>query len=232
MTDSFATDGYAWRRALADARLVEELRAAVDSATGDDQPTTRGGARYAARNLLDSPGIDRFARGGLVQQAIGELTGAGAFPVRAILFDKLAEANWRVGWHQDLIIAVRERIDTPGFTAWSVKQGVPHVKPPSEVLREMVTLRLHLDDADHGNGPLLVLPGSHRWGEVEPAEVPERIAEQTQTECLAAVGDALFMRPLLMHASSKAAAPRRRRVLHIEFAAAPLPGGMRWSTEP
>jgi hypothetical protein len=39
------------------------------------------------------------------------------------------------------------------------------------------------------------------------------------------------MRPLLLHASSPAADPRHRRVIHLEFAAEPLPGGLEWLCE-
>jgi hypothetical protein len=36
------------------------------------------------------------------------------------------------------------------------------------------------------------------------------------------------MRPLLLHASSSAAEPASRRVIHVEFAADELPHGMQW----
>ena len=37
-----------------------------------------------------------------------------------------------------------------------------------------------------------------------------------------------MIRPLLLHASSAAESPRRRRVVHLEYAADPLPGGLDW----
>jgi len=37
---------------------------------------------------------------------------------------------------------------------------------------------------------------------------------------------ALRMRPLLLHASSRAIAAAHRRVVHLEFAPGPLPGGV------
>jgi hypothetical protein len=36
------------------------------------------------------------------------------------------------------------------------------------------------------------------------------------------------MCPLILHASSKAASPSHRRVIHIEFASLELPGGLHW----
>jgi hypothetical protein len=46
--------------------------------------------------------------------------GPAARPVSAKLFDKSASRNWALGWHQDRTIAVRARIDTPGYGPWTV----------------------------------------------------------------------------------------------------------------
>ncbi|HEV3120848.1 MAG TPA: hypothetical protein VGY53_03045, partial [Isosphaeraceae bacterium] len=54
------------------------------------------------------------------------------------------------------------------------------------------------------------------------------LARGPAVECLAERGDVLVMRPLLLHASSTAERPRQRRALHLEFAAALLPGGLEW----
>src|SRR5262249_25419055 len=51
------------------------------------------------------------------------LLGEGVQPLRATMFNKTAENNWSVGWHQDRTIAVRVRHDIPGFGPWSVKAG-------------------------------------------------------------------------------------------------------------
>ena len=119
---------------------------------------------------------------------------------------------------------MQERIDVPGFGPWSIKSGVPHVQPPVEVLEQMVAVRLHLDDCGEENGPVRVLPGSHRLGRMvnPPWGVPSGVS------CVVPRGGVLLMRPLLWHASSPAASPAHRRVVHIEFAAMPLPGGLKW----
>ena len=39
----------------------------------------------------------------------------------------------------------------------------------------------------------------------------------------------MAMRPLLLHASSAAREGRHRRVVHIEYAASPLPFGLDWA---
>jgi ectoine hydroxylase-related dioxygenase (phytanoyl-CoA dioxygenase family) len=148
--------------------------------------------------------------------------------VRGIWFDKSPQANWLVAWHQDLTVAVREQVETPGYSAWSVKEGTPHVQPPTGVLERMLAVRLHLDDADAQNGALRVLPGSHRLGRLSAAQIQELRATQAEVLCQAAAGDALLLRPLLLHASGRSASSTHRRVLHLEYAGFDLPGGLRW----
>jgi len=154
--------------------------------------------------------------------------GEEAFPVRAILFDKTPEANWKVAWHQDLTIAVAEKREAAGFTAWSEKDGVCHVQPPTAILERMLTARIHLDPCGPENGPLRILPASHRKGRLSPTVISELRATGQQTVCTAEEGDALFMRPLILHASSPASNPAHRRVLHIEYSADFLPDSLQW----
>lgn len=154
--------------------------------------------------------------------------GTDALAVKAILFDKTAKANWKVAWHQDLTIAVKEKKVVKGFYPWSEKAGIPHVQLPVEILENLLTLRIHLDDCDADNGALKVIPTSHLYGKLEC----EQISHLGQTSkvhiCTASSGDVLVMRPLLLHSSSASVQPRRRRVLHIEYAALKLPGGLEW----
>src|SRR5437899_2358434 len=180
------------------------------------------------RNLLDVPVMADLADGERLRSAILPILGGGAFPVRAILFDKTPAANWKVSWHQDLTIAVKELAEVAGYGPWSEKAGVVHVQPPASILEHMLALRLHIDESGAANGPLKVLPGSHRAGRLRDAEIPvwrDRIAEQV---CLIPRGGALLMRPLLLHASSPAEAPAHRRVIHIEYANCALAGGLQW----
>ena len=142
--------------------------------------------------------------------------------------DKTSEANWNVAWHQDLSIAVRERMDVRGFGPWSIKAGVVHVQPPREVLERMVTLRLHLDDCMAENGPLRVIPCSHSQGVLTPAKVSQMTSESKAVTCTVGTGGAIVMRPLILHASSKALRPSHRRVVHLEFSSAELPAPLQW----
>ena len=161
---------------------------------------------------------------GIARQAIGP----AARPVRAILFDKNAASNWALGWHQDRTIAVRARVEVPGFGPWTVKQGILHVAPPFALLESMVTLRIHLDPVPIGNAPLLIARGSHRLGLVRDADA-RRMAETCATlPCLAEEGDVWAYATPILHASERAREPKRRRVLQVDYAAETLPNGLSW----
>lgn len=180
------------------------------------------------RNMLAVPAIGALARSEKLLNLVRLHTGEFPRPVRAIWFNKSAEANWLVAWHQDLAIAVRERFDVPGFSAWSVKEGVPHVQPPVEVLGRMLTVRIHLDHADGENGALRVITGTHQLGRLSAEQISALREEREETLCAAAAGDALLMRPLLLHASGRSTSDRPRRVLHLEYAGEDLPSGLAW----
>lgn len=78
-----------------------------------------------------------------------------------------------------------------------------------------------------GNGPLRVIPGSHGQGRFSAEEVAEW-SRGDRITCTVPRGGALLMRPLLLHASSACLIPKPRRVIHLEFAAEELPGGLKW----
>jgi ectoine hydroxylase-related dioxygenase (phytanoyl-CoA dioxygenase family) len=148
--------------------------------------------------------------------------------VRGILFNKGADSNWKVTWHQDCVIAVKHRQEIEGWGPWSVKAGIPHVRPSANILSAMLAIRIHMDDCPPENGALHVLPGSHGKGFISETEIVA-LDKRGQKVCGASRGDVLLMRPLLLHASSSAAKPTARRVLHVEFAPSrKLPNGMEW----
>jgi hypothetical protein len=149
--------------------------------------------------------------------------------VRAVLFDKTAEANWSVAWHQDRTIPIRERRDAPGYGPWSRKDGILHVMPPVTVLERMATLRIHIDPVGPDNAPLRASLGSHRIGLVPAAEAAATAESLPQIVCLAEPGDVWAYSTPILHASDRATAPMRRRVLQVDYAVDELPHGLAWS---
>jgi len=91
----------------------------------------------------------------------------------------------------------------------------------------ILAIRLHLDERGLDNGPLRVVPGSHRQGRLSAEQIASWPKENSVT-CIVPKGGALVMRPLLLHASSACTIPQSRRVIHLEFASADLPQGLIW----
>lgn len=203
--------------------LAEPMLAALEVILGR-KPEGRAGLRITADPELAM----LLGAAGAVGAPVCDVLGRGARPVRAVLFDKNDAAGWALGWHQDRTIAVRRRVEVPGFGPWTVKQGITHVEPPFAVIEEMVTVRIHLDPVDVKNAPLLIALGSHRLGRIAVAEV-EAVAERSSHHaCLAEVGDVWFYRTPILHASNSARPGRRRRVLQVDYAIGALPSGMEW----
>ncbi|HXE08472.1 MAG TPA: phytanoyl-CoA dioxygenase family protein [Acidobacteriaceae bacterium] len=212
--------------------MVEAFLAAVEvdvliAATDQDHrtETRRGGIR----NFLDVAEIRNLAGSHKVRNLVEEILGPQARVVRGILFDKTAEANWKVPWHQDVTIAVRDRVEAEGFGPWSVKAGIVHVQPPAAVMERMISLRFHLDDCPEENGALRVISRSHVNGKLGELEVQAIAQRADAVVCAMKRGGLLIMRPLLIHASSASTNPAHRRVIHLDFAAAALPDGMEWA---
>lgn len=187
------------------------------------------GEAYGVRNLFYLiPEFKEKLLSGKILDIAKSFLGKKAKPVRAIYFDKHPEANWKVPWHQDLTITVKSKKQVQGFSVWTMKYGVQHVQPPVHILENMLTIRLHLDNADLRNGALKVIPESHKNGRISPSEFPALSKERGIRVCSVNTGDALLMRPLLVHSSSAGTEPSHRRVIHMEFASVDLPDGLEW----
>jgi hypothetical protein len=148
--------------------------------------------------------------------------------VQCTLFEKTVAKNWLVPLHQDLSIPVRERCEDIHLSGWSHKEGILYVQPPVEVLEKLVAIRIHIDDCNRDNGALRVVPGSHDRGRISSSDIATLKTDNGEELCTVKQGGALVMRPLLLHASSKATNPNRRRVLHFLFSSASLPLGLQW----
>jgi ectoine hydroxylase-related dioxygenase (phytanoyl-CoA dioxygenase family) len=141
-------DGFAVVSACLDEATVELLSKQFDD------------TRYPERNLLSVPSVQALA----ISKPVREILGTECFAVRGIFFNKTRSSNWKVAWHQDLTIAVRQGREVNGFGPWTMKAGVLHVQPPAEVRSGILAIRLHLDESGIDNGPLRLIAGSHREG--------------------------------------------------------------------
>ncbi len=183
-----------------------------------------------AGKRITSTGLERISVVPKLVPIVEHYLGSDAKPVRATLFDKRADRNWALGWHQDRTIAVKAQRKVAGYGPWTIKQGICHVAPPASLLASMLTVRVHIDVVDEANAPLLIAPGSHALGVVAEADIPAAVERCGSLACLAGAGDVWVYKTLILHASARASVARRRRVLQIDFCAEALPGGLEWAT--
>ena len=184
----------------------------------NESPFRRG--RAGIRNAFQIEAIRSLASDERLMVLARNILGTDAIPFRATLFDKSPRSNWLVVWHQDTALPLRDRRDTSGWGPWSVKEGVICAHAPSSALEHVLAIRVHLDDSTEVNGPLKVLPGTHKLGVLTDDAIHHLVSTRSPVECHVPAGGILMMKPLLVHASSKAkASTSSRRVLHIEYSA-------------
>lgn len=225
--DSVVQLGFGIVNSVFSSGEMERLGEAIDSLPEGEEVRRRSQV-YGVRNLLDvSPAVRELAQQASCRKLVTEILGENAFAVRATFFDKVLDANWNLRFHQDGVIAVKERVDTEGYSAWAEKAGVTQVRPPADILKQMLAIRVHLDDCMANNGALRILAGSHNeyWARERISNCREEFEEFT---CEVEKGGVLAMRPLALHASSASTVPNHRRVVHIEYANVELPGDLEW----
>ena len=215
-------EGYLLEAGFLSIEQVSEIIAEIEQLPSHHP---KHGLRHADKKLA---AVAKLIRMPYLQQKAAQFLSPNAQVVRVILFDKNPDKNWLVPWHQDRTIAVSQQHDLTGWKFWSIKDGQHHVQPPRELLDNMVTLRIHLDNTTAENGCLKVIPNSYRNGILSKAEIDEYVANIKAIECIAQAGDLLVMKPLLLHSSSKALKPTHRRVIHIEYSDQTLPLGLNW----
>lgn len=179
--------------------------------------STRRG-RAGARHLMSQPAVAALASDQRLLEIAHRALGGEAVPYRATLFEKSVHAKWLVVWHQDKALPLEPVFDAPGWGPWSRKAGITYAHAPTCALSRIIALRVHLDASTSDNGPLRIVPGSHRMGVMSEEEVLAFASTSRQVECLVGRGGVLAMRPLLIHSSAKALSEEPRRVLHLEYA--------------
>jgi ectoine hydroxylase-related dioxygenase (phytanoyl-CoA dioxygenase family) len=221
-TRELETQGFTMIDSYLDLDLIDRLiQAITDCQLNPD--------RAGVRNLLELvPSVEKLSQSHEIRDLVVPILGDSARVVRGIFFDKQPSANWKVPWHQDRTIAVKQRVDLPEYHPWSVKAGIVHVQPPTAILNQLLTVRIHLDRTDEANGALKVIPGSHCHGKLTDSEIDRWKQISPGISCNLDPGGILLMRPLLIHASSMATIPIHRRVIHLDYASNQLPSGLEW----
>lgn len=207
---------------------IDNILNVIDSAPVNKDTFRKTADLFAIRQFLkEVPAVQSVIFNAKAVAIINQLFGDTYFATKAIYFDKPAQSNWFVAYHQDLTISVDKRTEFDGFGPWTVKQNQFAVQPPIGILQNNFTIRIHLDDADENNGALKVLPVSNQKGIYRAETIDWSI--ETETFCPVKKGGIMIMRPLLLHASNRSTNNNPRRVIHIEFSDSQLPEGINWS---
>jgi len=222
-----AHNGFSILQHVFTRKEMNHVKAMIDRYQAQDT-SQEGKPMYAIRHLLAViPGLTQVLFNPHLKTILSAID-PSLFLSKAIYFDKPPASNWYVTWHQDTTIHVREKMATGGFFGWTNKAGVIGVCPPEEVLRNTLTLRIHLDNTDEQNGALKVIPGSQNKRLSD-----EQIALITQNSipiiCEVDCGGIHLMKPLLLHSSAKTTNQKHRRVIHLEFNSLDLPNGLTWA---
>ena len=182
---------------------------------------------FAIRNLLKNiPSLSALIFNDSLISLVTELGDEDTYLVKAIYFDKPEGLNWCVPYHQDISVSVNQKHLVDGYSKWTIKKTQIGVVPPVDVLKNIFTVRIHLDDTNAGNGPLRVIPKSHFNGIRRVSEIEKD--KGNEVICTVKKGHAMLMKPLIFHASSKSKMINRRRVIHLEFSNKDLKAPLVW----
>ncbi|MEC3877664.1 phytanoyl-CoA dioxygenase family protein [Chryseobacterium salviniae] len=207
---------------------IEKIGQVIQNIDTSKETLRKSEDLFAIRQFLkEIPEIPDLIFNENIKKIITEIFGEKYVVVKSIYFDKPEKSNWYVAYHQDLTISVDRKASLPGFGPWTTKQNQFAVQPPLEILENIYTIRIHLDDTNENNGALKVVPKSHSKGICRPENIDWSI--ETETICKVEKGGIMIMKPLLLHGSNRTTNGKKRRVIHIEFSDRQLPEELNWS---
>lgn len=137
--------------------------------------------------------------------------------IRLAAFNKTAENNWTLPWHQDRVVVARKKTDDLKFTNWTRKSHYWHCEPPIEYLGNMLFARIYLDDAGTNTGDIQLAQGSHKFGKIPHANIETVLSTCPTVKCNGQVGDVLIVKALTLHRSGKSQSAAPRKALRVDF---------------
>ncbi len=144
---------------------IQAILKAIDNANSEHPNFKKTKDIFAIRTFLNViPEIKALLLNNKLLSIINECFGNNYFIVKSIYFNKPANSNWFVAFHQDLTISVDKKNDAIDYLNWTVKHDAYAVQPPLSILENNFTIRIHLDDTDENNGALKIIAGSHKKG--------------------------------------------------------------------
>ena len=225
--DQLTSEGFVILPSIFSNSEIEKIINCIESNSNENKNFLKTNDLFAIRQLIKAlPELKPLLFTDKLREVLSSLFDTNFFLTKAIYFDKPQESNWFVSYHQDLSISVDQKIEMEGFTNWTFKKGQFGVQPPTKILAETVTVRIHLDDTDKNNGALKVVPSSHQNGIVRLDS--GEIKFDNEQLCEVKQGGIMLMKPLLFHASERSKNSQKRRVIHLEFAIHKLANNLNW----
>lgn len=207
---------------------IEKISEVIQNIDTSKETFRKSEDLFAIRQFLkEIPEVKDLIFNENVKEIIKEIFGDKYFVVKSIYFDKPEKSNWYVAYHQDLTISVDKKVQLENFGPWTTKQNQFAVQPPLDILENIFTIRIHLDDTDENNGALKVVPKSHSKAIYRPETINWNV--ETENICNVENGGLMIMKPLLLHGSNRTTNGKKRRVIHIEFSNKELPKVLNWS---
>lgn len=227
-TDDFLANGFATINDIYTTEEVGKILEQISQAKSDKETFRKSTDLFAIRQFLkEIPSVVDIVFNDNLKSVLTQLFGDKYFVVKSIYFDKPKTSNWYVSYHQDLTISVDKKLELKGYEFWTTKQNQFAVQPPLEVLQNIVTVRIHLDETDENNGALKVIPDSHSKGIYRPETIDWTV--ENEVSCNVSKGGIMLMKPLLLHSSDRTTNNRQRRVIHIEISNQELPTELSWA---
>jgi Protein involved in biosynthesis of mitomycin antibiotics/polyketide fumonisin len=226
--DSIQENGFTIINNIFSDEEIEKIREVIQHIDTSKETFRKSEDLFAIRQFLkEIPDIKNLIFNENIKSIIKDIFGSDYFVVKSIYFDKPEKSNWYVSYHQDLTISVDKKLKLDNFGPWTTKQNQFAVQPPLDILENIFTIRIHLDDTDENNGALKVVPISHAKGIYRPETIDWSV--ETEEICKVDRGGIMIMKPLILHGSNRTTNGKKRRVIHIEFSDRKLPEPLNWS---
>lgn len=209
-------DGFVWFRGALAALELERLEAALEFGS---RPGYRPESNEKLLSLLGA----ESSMGALISTML-----PGAVPVRFVAFNKTRSVNWAVPWHQDRVVAVKEKADVDGFSHWARRDSVWHAEPPIRVMDQMVFARIHFAHNHIDNGAMQLASGSHAEGKIAASAADQIANNYPIVTCEAERGDVILIKALTLHRSTISTSSSPRRALRVDYANQALPLPLQW----
>lgn len=221
-------NGYSIVNAVYSEQEIKNILNAINAADTSKDSFRKSTDLFAIRQFLkEVPTAFDLIFTDKLKDLIKKIMGENFFVVKSIYFDKPGSSNWFVAYHQDLTISVDKKMEIDNYGPWTIKQQQFAVQPPIDILENIITIRIHLDDTDENNGALKVIPKSH----LKKIYRPEMIDWKNEIEetCPVRKAAVMIMKPLILHSSNRTTNNKKRRVIHIELSNIELPKEMNWA---